>query len=155
MITNEQIQLFRSLFKGREDVFALRWEKANRNGYMPAYSYDPYMYRLHKQNGGTFKDYKDKTYLKLDDYQLSKHLSGEKFIGIYPLLKNNTSWFIVADFDKKNWKEQSKKAVNACNEFNIPAYLERSRSGNGAHVWVFFDKPYLAIKSRRILLSFI
>ena len=145
--------LLRSLFKGREDVFALRWEKTNKSGYMPAYSYDPYMYRLHKQKGGTFKDYKDKTYLKLDDYQLSKHISGEKFIEIYPLLKDNTSWFIVADFDKKNWKEQSKKAVNACEKFDIPAYLERSRSGNGGHVWIFFDKPYPAIKSRRIILS--
>ncbi len=51
MIDNKQIQLFRSLFKGREDVFALRWEKLNKSGYMPAYSYDPYMYRLHKQRG--------------------------------------------------------------------------------------------------------
>ncbi|WP_081979243.1 DEAD/DEAH box helicase [Lacinutrix jangbogonensis] len=153
MITDEQIQLFNSLFKGREDVFALRWEKTNKSGYMPAYSYDPYMYRLHKQKGGTFKDYKDKTYLKLDDYQSSKHLSGEKFIGIYPLLKDNTSWFIVADFDKKNWQEQSVKALDACKEYDIPAYLERSRSGNGAHVWIFFDKPYPAIKSRRIILS--
>ena len=65
-----QIQFFKSLFKGRKNVFALRWEKANKSGYMPAYSYDPYMYRLHKQKGGTFKDYKDKVYLKLDDYQL-------------------------------------------------------------------------------------
>ncbi|MDP5081662.1 MAG: DEAD/DEAH box helicase family protein [Winogradskyella sp.] len=153
MITNEQIQFFCSLFKGREDVFALRWEKASKSGYMPAYSYDPYVYRLHKQKGGTFKDYKNKTYLKLDNYQFSKHLSGEKFIGIYPLLKDNTSWFIVADFDKKNWKEQSKKAVESCREFNIPAYLERSRSGNGSHVWIFFDKPYPAIKSRKIILS--
>ena len=148
-----QLILLRSLFKGRKDVFALRWEKTNKSGYMPAYSYDPYMYRLHKQKGGTFKDYKDKTYLKLDDYQLSKHLSGEKFIGIYPLLKDNTSWFIVADFDKKNWQEQSVKAVDACKEYDIPAYLERSRSGNGAHVWIFFDKLYPAIKSRRIILS--
>ncbi len=83
-----QIQLLKSLFKGREDVFALRWEKANKSGYMPAYSYDPYMYRLHKQRGGTFKDYKDKTCLKLDDYQLSKHLKGDHFIGIYPLLNS-------------------------------------------------------------------
>jgi len=68
MIINEQIQFFRSLFKGREDVFALRWEKANKSGYMPAYSYDPYAYRLHRQKGGTFKNYKAKTHLKLDDY---------------------------------------------------------------------------------------
>ncbi len=75
--SQSQLILLRSLFKGREDVFALRWEKTIKSGYMPAYSYDPYMYRLHKQKGGTFKDYKDKTYLKFDDYQLSKHLSGE------------------------------------------------------------------------------
>ncbi len=60
MITNEQIQLFRSLFKGREDVFAMQWTSRKQIGYMPAYSYDPYMYRLHKRNGGTFKNDKGK-----------------------------------------------------------------------------------------------
>ena len=119
---------------------------------MPAYSYDPYMYRLHKQKGGSFKDYKDKTYLRLDDYQLSKHLKGKQFIGVYPLLKDNTSWFIVADFDKKDWQKQSQKAIQACEKHHLPAYLERSRSGNGGHVWVFFEEPYPAVKSRRILL---
>lgn len=153
MIDQSQIKLFRSLFKGREDVFATRWEKGNKNGYIPAYSYDPYMYRLHKQNGGNFKDYKDKTYLELNDFQLSKHLTGQSTIGIYPLLKDNTSWFIVADFDKGNWKEQSQKAMLILKEKGIPSYLERSRSGNGAHVWVFFDQPYPAIKSRNLILS--
>lgn len=151
-LDTKRLEFFRSLFKGREDVFALRWEKENKSGYMPAYSYDPYMYRLHKQRGGTFKDYKDKTYLKLDDYQLSKHLKGEQFIGVYPLLKDNTSWFIVADFDKKNWQEQSQKAIQACEKHHIHVYLERSRSGNGGHVWIFFEEPYPAVKSRKILL---
>ncbi|WP_241461452.1 DEAD/DEAH box helicase [Aquimarina macrocephali] len=151
--TTLQIQLLKSLFKGREDVFALRWEKANKSGYMPAYSYDPYMYRLHKQRGGTFKNYKDKIYVKLDDYQLSKHLNGNQFIGIYPLLKDDTSWFIVADFDKNNWQKQSQRAVEVCKQYHIPAYLERSRSGNGGHVWVFFEQPYPAVKSRKILLK--
>ncbi len=153
MKLEEQIQLIKSLFKGRDDVFALRWEKGKKSGYMPAYHYDPYMYRLHKQKGGTFKDYKDKTYLKLDDHQLSKHLKGEKFTGVYPLLKDNTSWFIVADFDKKDWQEQSIKAVGICKENGIPAYLERSRSGNGGHVWIFFEQPYPATKSRKIVLK--
>lgn len=150
---NERLSLFRNLFKGREDVFALRWEKGKKKGYMPAYSYDPYMYRLHKQRGGTFKNYKDKTYLKLDDFQIKKHLEGTQTIGIYPLLKDNTSAFIVADFDKEGWQEQSKQALSICREFEIPAYLERSRSGNGGHVWVFFEKPYPAVKSRKIIMG--
>ncbi len=56
-ITTSQIQIFKSLFKGREDVFAVRWEKGNKNGYMPAYFYDPFMYRAHKSKGGTFQNY--------------------------------------------------------------------------------------------------
>lgn len=59
MITNEQIQFFDSLFKGRKDVFALRWEKSNKSAYIPTIFYDLYMYRLQKQKGGTFKDYNE------------------------------------------------------------------------------------------------
>jgi superfamily II DNA or RNA helicase len=150
---SNQIQLFKSVFKGREDVFAVRWEKGNKSGYMPSYSYDPYMYRTHKMKGGTFQNYYDKTYLKLTDEEIAKHLNGEQLIGIYPLLQDNTSNFIVADFDKTNWIDDAGKFLKACNEKNIPAYLERSRSGNGGHVWIFFEQPYPAIKSRKIFIS--
>lgn len=150
---NEKLNLFKSLFKGREDVFAVRWEKGSKNGYMPAYHYDPYMYRLHKMKGGTFKDYKDKTYLPLTDQQLLKHFNGEQLIGIYPLLQDNTSWFIAADFDKAEWANECRTFLNVCKEQDIPAYLEQSRSGKGGHVWIFFDKPYPAIRSRKILIT--
>jgi len=144
---------FRSLFKGREDVFAQRWEKGTKSSYMPAYFYDPYRYRTHKLKGGSFQTYADKTYLPLTDDQLTKHLSGKQLIGIYPLLKDNTSWFITADFDEKNWVADSQKFFECCKAKNIPVYLERSRSGNGGHVWVFFNQTYPAIKSRKIILS--
>ena len=147
---DEKIRLFRSLFKGREDVFAIRWEKGSKSGYMPAYFYDPYRYRIHKINGGTFKNYSEKTYLPLTDDQLAKHLRGEHLIGMYPLLQDNTSWLIVADFDKESWKKECANFIQICWSNNIPAYLERSRSGNGGHVWVFFERPYPAIKSRTI-----
>lgn len=149
----DKLKLFQSLFKGREDVFAVRWNKGKKAGYMPAYQYDPYMFRLHKMKGGSFKDYKDKTYLPLTDHQLLKHLHGEQHIGIYPLLQDNTSWFIAADFDKENWADECRRFVNICNKRKIPAYLERSRSGKGGHVWIFFEKSYPAIRSRKILIS--
>ena len=147
------IQLFKSVFSGREDVFAVRWEKGNKSGYMPAYFYDPYRYRVHKMNGGTFQNYLDKEHLALSEREIEKHLNGEQHIGIYPLLKDNTSWFIVADFDKVDWLEDCKKFIYACNQKGIFAYLERSRSGKGGHVWIFFEQPYPAIKSRKIFIS--
>lgn len=150
---NSQIILFRSLFRGREDVYAIRWEKGEMSGYMPAYSFDPYMYRLHKMKGGTFKSYPDKTYLPLSDEQIAKHLKGEQLIGMYPLLKDNTSWFLAADFDKENWLEECKIFIKACYKNGISAYLERSRSGNGGHVWMFFEEPFPAIKSRKLFIA--
>lgn len=147
------IQLFKSVFAGREDVFAVRWEKGSKSGYMPAYFYDPYRYRAHKMNGGTFQNYADKEYLPFSEKEIEKHLNGEQHIGVYPLLKDNTSWFIVADFDKVDWVEDCKKFINACNEKGIPAYLERSQSGKGGHVWIFFEQRYPAIKSRKIFIS--
>jgi superfamily II DNA or RNA helicase len=142
-----------TFFRGREDVFAIRWEKENKSGYMPAYQYDPYHYRLHKQGGGTFGNYPYKSYLPLSENEIQKHLNGVHQIGIYPLLTDNTTWFLTADFDKQNWKEEAVAFLNACHNKNIPAYLERSRSGNGGHVWMFFDKPYPAIRSRKIFIS--
>lgn len=148
-----QINIFRSLFRGREDVFAIRWEKSGKSGYIPAYQYDLYHYRSHKMNGGTFQNYPHKTYLPITETEIQKHLNGLQQIGIYPLLLDNTSWFLVADFDKQNWKEEAVAFLNACKYKNVPAYLERSRSGNGGHVWIFFDKPYLAIRSRKVFIS--
>lgn len=153
MKSESQTNTFRSLFQGREDVFAVRWEKSGKSGYMPSYQYDPYHYRAHKMNGGTFSSYSYKNYLPLTDNELQKHLNGVQQIGVYPLLQDNTSWFLVADFDKRNWKEEAVKFLNACKEKNIPAYLERSRSGNGGHVWIFFDESYPAIRSRKVFIS--
>ncbi|MGL5235370.1 MAG: TOTE conflict system archaeo-eukaryotic primase domain-containing protein, partial [Empedobacter falsenii] len=153
MKQDSQIAILKNLFQGREDVFAIRWEKSGKSGYMPAYQYDIYHYRVHKLNGGTFQNYPHKTYLPFSEYEINKHLNGVQQIGIYPLLQDNTSHFLVADFDKQNWKEEAVSFLNTCKEKGISTYLERSRSGNGGHVWIFFDKPYPAIKSRKVFIS--
>jgi hypothetical protein len=147
------IEMFRSLFRGREDVFAIRWEKGRKSGYMPAYSYDRFRYRAHKIKGGTLKDFADKRLTPLSDEQIAQHVKGKQHIGLYPLLPDNTSWFIAADFDKGEWLSSARRFLGICADKGIPAYLERSRSGNGGHVWIFFDSPYPAYKSRKIVMS--
>lgn len=155
MVTSQSfdIPLFRALFKGREDVFAIRWEKGNKNGYIPAHQYDPFLYRQHKMGGGTFQNFNAKSHLPLTDNQIEKHLNGGQQAGIYPLLPDNCSWFLAADFDGENWAQACRTFMKASQGKNIPAYLERSRSGNGGHVWIFFEKSYPAIRSRKIFIQ--
>ncbi|WP_410528410.1 TOTE conflict system archaeo-eukaryotic primase domain-containing protein [Segetibacter sp. 3557_3] len=112
----------------------------------------------HTQSLGRFaENFRDKRYAALTDTRIVNHLIGKETIGVYPLLTDNTSWFIVADFDetsaaKKSWEDECRTFLDACSAHDLPAYLERSRSGKGGHVWVFFDQPYPARKSRKLLL---
>ncbi len=157
VFSNEQIRIFQTLFKGREDVFAVRWEKDNKAGYMPAYDLNWDEFAKHKLRGGTLKDFPNKEFAQLSQQRIINHLIGKEVVGLYPLLADNSSWFIVADFDeslssKRSWFEECRTFIEACNQFQIPAYLERSRSGKGGHVWIFFDSNYPAYKSRKIVL---
>ncbi|HRY33042.1 MAG TPA: DEAD/DEAH box helicase family protein [Bacteroidales bacterium] len=108
---------------------------------------------MHKRKEGTLSSFQDKKYKALTEAEVQKHLAGEQFIGIYPLAKDNTSRFIAADFDEENWADQSRAFIKICMDHKIHAYLERSRSGNGGHVWIFFETPYPAEKSRKIIIK--
>ena len=157
MIVNNQneantLELYKSLFKGREDVFAIRWGKDNKSGYSPAYDLKWEEIRQHKAKGGTIANFENKTQLPLTDEVIRKHLGGLHFIGIYPLLKDNTSWFVAVDFDDKKWVQDCRKFLSVCQQEKIPCYLERSRSGNGGHAWIFFQEPYPSVNSRKIFL---
>lgn len=154
---DEQVRIFKTLFKGREDVFAVRWEKEGKSGYMPAYNLNWDEFSKFKAGGGTIKDFPHKQFSKLTDQRIINHLTGKEVIGLYPLLPDNSSWFIVADFDeritsKRSWIEECSVFLESCNHYQIPAFLERSRSGKGGHVWIFFDTNYPAYKSRKIVL---
>lgn len=155
MISNDNIQLFMSLFKGRGDIYAKRWEKNGKSGYGPAYKLDWQEFNAFKAKGGKFADFPNKTPLPLTWEVARGHLEGIHTVGIYPLLQDNTSHFIAADFDGDKWQEECKHFIKACSEHKIPVYLERSRSGQGGHVWIFFEEAYPAYKSRKIVLELI
>lgn len=147
----DHIESFKSLFRGREDIYAIRWEKDGKSGYMPAYKVDWSDYNIHKSRGGSFKDYSKKEYQPLTDEVIKRHFQGTETIGIYPLLEDNTSFFIAADFDDNHWKDSIQKLYLVCQKHKIPAYIERSRSGNGGHLWIFFEVNIPADQSRKLL----
>jgi hypothetical protein len=137
----EKIKLFRMLFRGRDDVYAVFWsnERTGKKGYSPACK-DPW----------SLKKGKPRDYLPLTDEVVHSHLTGEKTIGVYPLLTDDTCWFLACDFDRKGWDLDAVAFLNVCKEHGVPAYLERSRSGNGAHVWIFFSTPVSATSARQL-----
>ncbi len=129
----------------------------DKSGYTPAYDLNWDEYARHKASGGNLNDFPNKQYAKLTEQRIINHLIGKEIIGVYPLLADNSSWFIVADFDekltsKKSWIEECRVFIRACNQLKLPAYLERSRSGKGGHVWIFFTSNFPAFKSRKIIL---
>lgn len=151
----EKIKIFQDLFKGREDVSAVYWEKADKsaNGYTPLClnEWKPGIcYKLQRKK---CKDCPNSKYTSLNGNHIENHLRGNKIYGIYPLLDDNTSYFIAADFDGENWDKDILKFYRECEKYNLPIYIERSRSGKGCHAWLFFSKNYPASKSRGIILS--
>jgi hypothetical protein len=148
--TPEKISLFRALFRGREDVFAVRWEAAEKAGYSPASIRDWTALRGVSKSEWKKRDKATRQLLPLTDQAIHDHLSGKTTIGVYPLLPNETCWFLAVDFDHKTWRDDASSFIDSCREWNVPAALERSRSGNGAHVWVFFAAPVAATFARRL-----
>lgn len=147
----DKVRLFRSLFRGRDEVFAIRWVgKDNRSGYSPACNNDWKHEVCGKYKKIPCANCENRKLIPLDDKQIYRHLSGEIIIGIYPLLEDATCNFLAIDFDKKGWREDVKALIDICKQFHVPGYVEISRSGNGAHVWFFFDEKISAAQVRRL-----
>ena len=159
--TQEQkIALFRSLFRGREDVYPRRFEskRSGKSGYQPACRKEwirPFCQKPKIKCGNC----ENRDFTPLSDDVIRNHLIGndladryrrEFVIGVYPMLLDETCWFLAVDFDKETWKEDSRAYLETCETFNVPAVLERSRSGNGGHIWIFFSEPIPAKLARQL-----
>jgi superfamily II DNA or RNA helicase len=152
----ERIKIFRELFRGRTDVYAVRLESKNgKTGYSPACEHEWHPTLCEKPKIKC-ADCQNRKLLPLTDKVIYDHLSGKQTIGLYPLLQDETCWFLAVDFDKKNWQKDSLAFIDTCKNLNVSACIERSRSGNGCHVWIFFQSNLssaLALKLGNLLLS--
>jgi hypothetical protein len=152
-VTIEQrITLFRSFFRGRDDVYARRWQSADgaRSGYVPASLKDWNAINRSQPEDRRKVDQATRTLLPLTDAVIESHLSGRETIGIYPLLPDETCHVLAVDFDKQTWADDARAYLATCRELSVPAALERSRSGNGGHVWIFFDHALPAATVRKL-----
>lgn len=143
----EKIALFASLFTGRTEVYATRWtSKTGKSGYFPhcANRFAPNCTKkCHLCTQRNYVPVTEQTYFS--------HLKGEIVMGVYPLLSDNTCHFALLDFDDQNWRRDGKAVIKTARQLQIPLVPEISRSGNGVHLWLFFNEPTLASTARRIL----
>ncbi len=148
----EKVKLFRSLFRGREEVFPTRFvsKKTGKPGYAPACSnkWEPGLCAL--KTGGKCSECPNQAFIPVDDAAIVEHLTGRHVMGVYPLLDDDTCWFLAVDFDQSTWTNDVSAFVETCQRVGLPTAVEKSRSGNGAHVWFFFSAPVPASDARKM-----
>jgi len=152
-----KIALFRSLFRGRDDVYPRRFEsrKTGRAGYAPACA-NEWVRGVCEKPRIKCAECPNRRFLPVTDDVIRWHLSGadaegQPFVaGVYPLLQDETCFFLAVDFDNASWRDDAAVFLETCRDLNLPAALERSRSGRGAHVWFFFDEAIPAALARRL-----
>ena len=152
----EKIKLFRSFFRGREDVYARRWYSTTtqKSGYQPVCG-NEWGNGLCDKRTYKCSECPNRKLLPLTDNDIFKHLAGKDVyardvIGIYPMLTDETCYFLCADFDEEKYEADVTAFREICEEYDVPIAVERSRSGNGAHVWIFFAEPILEADARKI-----
>lgn len=155
--STEKIELFRRLFAGRPDVFPARWEnlKTGRSGYSPACS-NKWAKGICGKPNVKCRECPHQAFVPPSEDNIEKHLrggdarSGDFVAGVYPLLQDETCWFLAADFDKDSWADDARALLSTCHAKGIAAALERSRSGNGGHAWIVFSEPVPARTARQM-----
>jgi Uncharacterized protein conserved in bacteria len=167
--TPEKLRLFSQLFRGRSDVYAVRWESktTGKSGYTPACANDKFAVRTNRHDVATViatdrridvcekprikcSECSHRSLLPLSDAGIYDHLIGNHTIGIYPLLEDDSCYFLAVDFDEAEWRDDASAFAQSCAELGVPVALEISRSGQGAHAWVFFSGKVSARDARRL-----
>ncbi|MHB8387708.1 TOTE conflict system archaeo-eukaryotic primase domain-containing protein [Metallibacterium sp.] len=173
--TQEKVTLFRRLFRGRTDVHALRWESMalGKSGYSPACANDRFTRKIpvhgdaarsaRAGDGASASraeacqkpriqcaDCAHRLLVPLSDAVIHDHLAGKHTVGVYPLLEDDTCCFLAVDFDESEWREDARAFAQSCDALGVPVALEISRSGNGAHAWIFFSDRVSARNARRL-----
>lgn len=147
----DKVALFLRLFRGREDVYPRLWEnkKTDKKGYSPVCS-NEWTRGVCEKPRIKCSDCPNQTFLSVTTDVILDHLQGRHVIGAYPMLKGETCWFLAADFDKEAWRDDVMAFAKTCQRIGVPYAIERSRSGNGAHVWFFFSRPISVVTARKM-----
>lgn len=149
--TGEKVALFRRLFRGRTDVYPVRWESktTGKTGYSPACA-NEWLAGVCEKPRIKCGDCAKRLLIPLSDSVIYDHLAGKHTVGVYPLLEDDTCYFLAVDFDEAEWREDALAFIQSCEDLGVPAALEISRSGKGAHAWVFFASKVSARDARRL-----
>ncbi len=154
--SSDKAQLFRHLFAGRPDVYARRWEnpKTEKSGYAPACA-NEWVRGVCGKPQVKCGECSHQAFIPMSDEVVVKHLRAtggraDFVVGVYPLLTDDRCWFLAADFDDRDWSVDALAFLETCREYGVSAALERSQSGIGGHVWVFFSEPIPARDARRL-----
>lgn len=152
----QKIALFCRLFRGRTDVYPVRWESqaSGKSGYAPACA-NEWRANVCEKPRIKCSDYSNRLLIPLSDAVIYDHLAGEHTIGIYPMLEDDSCYFLAVDFDESDWRDDALAFLQSCEDLGVPAALEISRSGNGAHAWIFFSSRVSARDARRLGTSII
>ncbi len=145
-----KVALFASLFRGREDVFPLRWENKGkgRSGWAPRCS-NEWVRGICSKPRVRCGECSSQSFLAPVDAELLAHLQGRQVMGVYPLMADDTCWLLAIDLDGVSWRGDVAALRETCGELGVLPAVERSRSGDGAHLWFFFSAPIPAVLARR------
>jgi superfamily II DNA or RNA helicase len=147
----EKVALYRSLFSGREDVFPQFWRnrKTGKEGYSPACA-NEWVVGVCGKPKVKCGECPHQAFLDVTDQVSLDHLQGRHVMGVYPLLRDGSCRFLAVDFDEGVWREDAAAYVEVARRLGLWPAVERSRSGNGAHVWFFFSRPVPASAARAL-----